>query len=234
MSKIKFLPSLATLTAKAEIGDWREKVEEIKRLCLEEIGLFMTALKEKERYQLYAALKETSVKKILFVHLRTDMKPEEIVYLIENFHSEVFNLHMTSRWPLLYDYSKYAKQIYIENGKEIPTEDELSKFGGLCIDFAHWENQALLGNTEYQQTMLDRIKKFPIGVSHLSVIKKTSSPDPTYPNLMQYDDHAMDNLQEFDYLKKYQKYIPAIAAIELENSIAKQLEVKKYLETLLN
>jgi hypothetical protein len=234
MQKIKFLPSLTTVTMNAGVGNWMAMIEDIKRLKLTEIGLFPTVLEKNERYKLYEELKKTSIENIPFVHLRgQDMDLEELDYLVENFHTEVFNIHTTVTWPVAFDYSKYAKQIFIENGKFVPTEEELDKFGGLCIDFSHWENMVKLGNVEYDQAMKDRISKYPIGVCHLSIIKDEIFPNPFKPEILQYDSHEMEKLSEYDYLKKYVEYLPAISAIELVNPIEQQLDVKTYLENII-
>ncbi|EKE20181.1 MAG: hypothetical protein ACD_8C00046G0006 [uncultured bacterium] len=234
MKEVNFLPSLTTVTMQAGVGDWMKMIEDIRRLKLKEIGLFPTVLEKEARYKLYEELKKTSIEKIPFVHLRgQDMDLEELDFLVENFHTKVFNIHTTATWPVVFDYSKYAKQIFIENGKLVPTEEELSKFGGLCIDFSHWENQVRLGNEEYDRQMKERIAKYPIGVCHLSPISDELIPNPVKPELLQHDSHRMNNFREFDYLKNYVKYVPKISAIELENSIEQQLEVKKYLEDIL-
>ena len=234
MKEIKFLPILTTVTMGGEASDWRARIEEIKKLGLKEIALFPTALVREERYELYEELKKLSLERIPFVHLRTDMEVEEIDYLVENFKTEIFNIHTTINWPLLHDYSKYAKQIFIENGGQtVPTEEELNKFAGLCIDFSHWENNVILGDVEYDKQMKERIQKYIVGICHLSVIKEEPIPDRFNDRELQYDSHLLEKTQELDYLKKYAQYIPAVCAIELENSIEQQLEVKQYLENNL-
>jgi len=200
MKKIKFLPSITTVTMeKGKVGDWKSMVEEVDRFKLKEIGLFPTGLSGKEqRYRLYEALKKTSLEKILFVHLMTEMEPEELDYLVENFHTEVFNLHATANWPLIYDYSKYASRIFIENGKTVPTEEELQKFGGMCLDFAHWENMIRLGNEEYDSLMRQRLKKFPVGICHLSPMVDEPIPNPFVPQIIQYDTHLLDDIEQLE------------------------------------
>lgn len=214
-------------------NDWMTQIEDARKYGLTEIALFPTGLKEPDRYKLYQAIKKfTLVKTLPLVHLRTDMQPEEIDYLIREFNPEVFNLHTTKNWPLMYDYSKYASRIFIENGKTAPAEKELSRFGGLCIDFSHWENMVRFKDDDYDQQMKARIEKFSTGVCHISPIKKEMIPNPFESGLLQYDSHLLSEIDELDYMKKYAKYIPHISAIELENSIAEQLEVKKYLEKM--
>jgi hypothetical protein len=233
MQNVKFLPSLTTVTMRGEIGNWMAQIEEIQKLNLKEIAIFPTLLEKEERFKLYKILKESPVERVPFVHLRTDMELKELDYLVENFQTEVFNLHTTTNWPLLHNYSKYAKRIFIENGKFVPKEEELEKFGGLCIDFSHWENSVLLGDVLYHQKMLKLIQKFSVGICHISSIKNKMISNPFKPELQQYDSHLLLRMNELDYLKKYKLYIPTVAAIELENAIAEQLKIKTYLKNIL-
>jgi len=233
MNKTVFLPSLTTVTMAGTVGDWKAQIEEIKKLGLKEIALFPTAIEKEERYKLYAALREINLDRIPFVHLRTDMELEEVDYLVEHFHAEVFNLHTSINWPQQYDYSKYAKKIFIENGPYVPTEEELKKFGGLCLDFSHWENAVRLGDVEYDRLIKERVAKYPIGICHISPIEDELIPNPFKPEELQYDTHQLRDMRQLEYMKKYAQYVPVIAAIELENPIEKQLEVKKYLQDAL-
>jgi hypothetical protein len=44
----------------------------------------------------------------------------------------------------------------------------------------------------------------------------------------------MMSLDELDYVCNYRKFLPQYISIELENSLERQLEAKKYLEEILN
>ncbi|HOZ37095.1 MAG TPA: hypothetical protein PLR18_04705 [bacterium] len=59
-------PSITTITP----GGWREKLEEIKQLGIEEFCLFPTMMDGPERKELYEELKKMKIKKIPLVHLK--------------------------------------------------------------------------------------------------------------------------------------------------------------------
>lgn len=235
-SERKILVSLTSLAAISEfdLSGWRPKIQEIKKFGLTEIALFLTGLQKEERKELYEALENTSIKIIPHVHLKTDMSLEELDYLSERYKVEVFNLHSTAEWPLMYDYGKYFEKIFIENCWNVPKEEEIKKFGGLCVDFAHWEGKRLENDLNYDKNMTYAVENYRIGCAHVSVIKDKPTPVVINKNLLMYDSHEMESLRELDYIKRYKKYLPNIISIELENSIKEQIEAKKYLEKILN
>lgn len=238
MGSKKILVSLTTLSNISEKNlnsGWKSKIEEIRENKLKETALFLTGLgSEDERKELYNALENTSVRSIPHVHLRTDIKLRELDYLFQKYNVKAFNLHSIVDWPLKYDYGKYASMIFLENGWSIPNEDELKKFGGLCVDFAHWEAKRLEKDQEYCSEMDKIIEKHKIGCAHISAIKNEPTPMVVNRNILEFDSHELANLKELDYIKKYKKYLPDVISIELENSIEEQLEAKKYLEKIIN
>lgn len=153
-------------------SDWKDKITEIDKLMLEEVALFPTCLNKEERKELYDLLKKTKLKRIPFVHLRSDFDENEINWLRENFKTEVFNTHSERLYPLKYSWDKYKKDfIYLENTHLGFPEDELNDYAGICIDFSHLENDKILFSDRYRQS-LRMIKNHKIGCAHLSAIKK--------------------------------------------------------------
>lgn len=229
MGRKKILLGLTTMT------DWRSKVAEINEYRIEEIALFPTAIVKKERGELCRLLEGTSVKNIPHVHLRNDMDIDELEYFIKRYKTEIFNIHpQNSAHSFVSDYSKYASIIYVENIEEALSEEELNKCGGICVDFSHWEDNVLRKNPAYSD-FLNKVKKFKVGCSHISAIKKEARPDedPTLKGQMTYTDHTFKDLSEFDYIKKYINYLPDLISIELENPIKEQIKVREYLEKLI-
>lgn len=218
-------------------SDWRGKIDEINKLGIKEAALFPTCLDLREREELYELLKKSCLKKIPYVHLRSDMPAEEMGFLIEEFGTEVFNLHTNREFPLTQNYSKYAKDIFIENIYFPLSEPEVEKFGGICIDFSHLENDRLLYQEKFKHN-IQLIEKFRIGCNHISVIKKEARTDPDnkYDKFnKRYDSHEFSDLSEFDYLNNYPlSYFSNYVAIEIENSIGEQLLAKEYLEKLID
>jgi len=224
---MQILPTITTITP----GKWRDKVKEVRRFKLKEIAVFPTCLNQEERKELFSLLEKTSVKRIPLVHLRNDMTIAEMDYLVKKFKTKVFNTHTSSEYPFLQDYSKYRDVIYIEDVYTPFDEEELKQFAGVCVDFSHLENDRLLNQEKYQHDIAV-IERHRIGCGHISAIKdKIVRDEKNYPR---YSAHFLENLQEFDYLKRYPlKYFGEFLAIELENSIEEQLKVKEYLSTLI-
>ncbi len=210
-------------------SDWRQKIKEIELYDLKEIALFLTCLNKLEREELYNLLEKTKIKKIPHVHLRTDMDISELDYLIKRYNTKIFNLHSQKQFPIDKTYIKYKKMIFLENTQVIPTEEELKEYGGLCLDVAHWHNAIITNYSEYNNFDY-LVKKFPIGCCHISAIRETYTFDDDYALWKSYDSHFFENLNEFNYLKKYLKYLPKIISLELENSFKDQLKVKEYLK----
>lgn len=229
MAKKKILLGLTTTQG----SDWRAKVQEINRFDIKEIALFPTTLKPEDRKELYGLLERTELESISHIHLRgEDMPIKELDYFINKYHTGVFNIHSPREFPVNYEYSKYKKIIYLENTNFIPTEEEIISLGnGLCIDYAHWDNGYKMKWPGYEKFQ-ELVEKFPIGCCHISAITKNLSQWPN--GWITYDSHKFEKLEEFDYIKKYLKYLPDIVSIELENSFEEQLRVKEYLEKIIN
>jgi hypothetical protein len=213
-------------------SDWREKIKELIKLEIDEVALFPTGLNEKERLELYSLLDKSTIKKIPHVHLRNDMKPEELEYFIKNFGTKYFNLHCEKEFPLVYNYDKYLPMIYWEDVYTNPTIEELEKSGGICFDFAHAEHDRLIGDQEKYDDFIAKANKYKIGCCHVSAIKEEIRIDEM--GYTRRDSHVFTSIKDLEYLKNYKQYFPEFISIELENSIAEQLEVKKYIETLIS
>ena len=231
---ITFLPTITTITP----GGWRGKVGEIDRLGIKEAAVFPTCLEFGERRELYAALEQTKLKSVPFVHIRSDMSASELDYFIKRWKTRVFNIHPPGYRPLAFDPAPYRDKIYIENidtkdqPKFIWREEEIAQFAGICIDFTHMEANRLLYPDRFERNT-QIIAKFPCGCAHISAITPALKFDP-YTKMNRYDFHRFENLNEFDYLRNYPRgYFPKYAALELENSLAEQLKAKQYIEVLL-
>ena len=239
IKKIKILPTVTTISnLDPAISDsnWKSKVREICNLDIKEIAIFPTCLDREERKELYKLLENSPVRKIPFAHLRGDMKAKEIEYLIKNYGTEVFNIHSEKEYPYPEDCLKFKEKICIENVYYPLDEEEVKKFSGICIDFSHLENDRLLYREKFEHNRRI-IEKFPVKCNHISAIKKEKRLDSESKydkHNARYDFHYLKELSELDYLKNYPlKYFSRHIAIELENSIKEQLEVKNYLEKII-
>lgn len=236
MKKYKILLGLTTTPD----SDWRSKVEECRKFDIQEIALFPTSINLENRKELYNLLEDSPVKSIPHVHLRTDMKIDELDYLVEKFNTKVFNIHSNQDvHKFLEEFGEYTPNIYVENNPDlIPDNDELRKYGGLCVDFSHWQDSIMRGEDNVISKMQEAVIKFKIGCSHISAVDSViqKSQDTKFSNIIYegYSKHSFSNLNEFDYIKKFVKYLPELISLELENTFADQLKVKKYLEEIIN
>ena len=184
------------------------------------------------RDELYSLLEKTKLSAVPFVHLRSDMLPDEIEYFRERWHTRVFNTHAAGEFPQLADWTDFKKYIYIENTRHEWQVEEITKFAGTCLDYAHLENDRLL-KTKAHAKCLAILKQFPPGCGHVSAIRakpyfSETDKEPAY------DAHRLVDISELDYLKRYfPQWLPPLLAIELENSLAEQLEVIKHVRSLV-
>ncbi|MBI4779019.1 hypothetical protein HY797_01025 [Candidatus Falkowbacteria bacterium] len=170
------------------------------------------------------------------------MERWELEYLEKKFKTKVFNIHSKNEehcFPgFAENFSGFLHKTYIENMNDnVPEEEELSRFGGLCIDFSHWQDGILLGNQDFNKKMKEAAKNFPVGCSHISGVGREmiETRDVVFPEIV-YRGHAkhfFDNLKELDYIENFLEFLPDLISLELENSFAEQLKAKAYLEKII-
>lgn len=213
--------------------DYLKNIKDLKKFKIKEVALFFTLYATKTvRQKIYKELLKSSINSIPAVHLRNDMKLDEIEYLIRTFKTKIFNTHPKGFYELKDQETlkKYKKQIYIENLEIISIKEEIKNFAGICLDTSHLHDAYLKKRESYKET-IKLLKTHKCGFAHISAIKKAYiSP---YSKQLAYSDHFFNNLNEFDYLKKYKKYLPKYLALEIENDISDQLRAKKYIQKLL-
>ena len=220
---------LVTITT-THRSNWRQKIREVDELNIKEVALFLTGLNSQERKECYRLLKKTKLIKIPFVHLKSDMAPWELKFLIKNYQSKTFNIHSEAQYPLKHNLSPYSNQIYIENTDCFLNEKEIQKWAGICLDLSHLEDNRYLNPKKYHHN-LKIIKKYPLGCNHISAVRKKAFHHSQYGNIK--SSHWIKDLSEVNYLKNFPKeFFSSVMAIELENSLKKQLKVKKYIENL--
>ena len=204
-------------------SNWREKVEEIKRFNIEKVALFLTGIGKEERKELYDLLTETNLKSVPHIHLRNDMNEEEINYLISKYNTSLFNIHpQGSKHSFKCNFTnKFDDRIYVENLDIIPTQNELDEYAGLCIDFSHWEH---FGRGSGYAKIDEILKNNKIGCCHVSAVRNFMW------GFFPVSFHYAKGNKDFNYLKKYARYLPEFISLELENSFEEQLKFKKYIE----
>jgi len=219
---MKILPSIVTTN-----GNYFRQLREAEELGVKGLCLFLTGLNEEQRKKFYPKLGKSSLEKIPFVHLRSDMNLDELNFFSERFKTYLFNIHPLSLFPLENDLTYYKDNIYIENSDAVYDDEEIRKFAGICIDFTHLEADRLLENDTYNKNM-KAIKKYSCGCGHISAIKKVLTLDPKTKKY-QYDFHYLSDFSEIDYLEKFVRFFPPVIAMELENTLENQLKIIDYL-----
>ncbi|HOZ37096.1 MAG TPA: hypothetical protein PLR18_04710 [bacterium] len=160
------------------------------------------------------------------------MDQEEVKYLKENFPVDFFNIHATGQHINRVVYGEYKKDIFVENlGDKLPAS-ALGGYGGLCFDVSHMEEQRLSDKQEEYNQMRKILETCKCGVAHISAVNQEKF---WHEKIQRYcfSSHTYSKLEEFDYLCRYNKYLPDILALELENTIEEQLKAKEYIEKLL-
>lgn len=212
-------------------SDWHQQIKDMKTFEVQECAVFVTGLSPEQRKELYVALEVNPTITIPFVHARHDMTPEEYLYFIHQWKTNKFNYHTTRRYIPKYELGDLKKRILIENAWDLQ-ETDLVGYSGICLDIAHLEDSRLLYPAEYK-VITQLLSSCPIGANHISASSTTIQYAPSLDR-SHYSSHTFSNIQEFEYLKNYPvTYFGEYIALELENSIAEQLEVQKYIERLL-
>lgn len=230
----RILVSLTTL----HNPDWRQNIADLKKFGIEEFAFFPTVIKTTdERMEIMKTIKKELGKiSIPFCHIRADMTPEELDFLIDNFGTQKMNIHPREVFLMNYDYEKYKELIYVENAgpdmlKDLP-EDALANYAGICLDLSHLESARKQGTPGYE-IVTSLTKRYPIGANHISAMTDELEYIEKL-DLYTYDRHCLKDLSQMNYVKQYYPdYFGEYAAIELWNSIKSQIEIKKYIEKLL-
>jgi hypothetical protein len=230
----KILISLTTLSN----PDWCKNIDSLNKFGIKEFAFFPTVIKTAdERMEIMKAIKKELGKvNIPFCHIRNDMAPVELDFLIDNFGTQKMNIHSGQLFSSQYDYSKYKKMIFIENAgplmfKDLP-EETLKSYAGLCLDLSHLESARKQKASAFG-IITNLVKKYPIGANHISAITNELRYVEEI-DAYTYDRHCLEKLSEVDYIKQYYSdYFGEYAAIELWNSIESQIEIKQYIEKIL-
>lgn len=200
---------------------WKEQLKEINQLKIKKAAVFPTTLVKKERQEFYAHLDNSCLKEIPLVHLRGDFGQEELIYFRRRFKTNWFNCHESDLDLIYQRFSSFRKNILLEMDYNNKIENRLSplRIGGFCIDLSHLKAAQDNNKLEYNYVL-----------NHLDNVKFQANHLNGYSRKRKRDLHFVTNKNQFAYLTDLPKKVFGdIAALELENSICKQLEFKEYL-----
>lgn len=226
--KREFLVTVTTIS-----DGWRKKIEDINRLGLNKVALFITGLEYNKisKEEFFKLIENSCIEEIPFVHIYSKTTPGDIEYLKKKFKTKIFNIHSEIEFPQKYDLTKYKKEIFLETLYKYPlTEKELDKYAGICIDISHMEI-AKKNHPEVYEENSRLIEKYGCGCNHISAYKENAIEEASQ---IKESSHYFTDLSQFDYLLNYpSNYFSNTMALELENDIEDQLKAKEYITDLL-
>ena len=219
------------------MSSWHDKILEIKPLGLTAVGLFLTGVTPEQRLELYRTLEHAHASHrftIPFVHAVADMHNDEYDYLVENFGTELFNLHPSRQFPLVHDLSyKTRQRITIENAfiDHSITMEDLLGFNGVCMDVAHAEDLRRTNPVEFDK-LTQLVNKTPVRANHISVVHSIAHQDSL--GQLTFHSHVLAAGGDIEYLQLYSpEFYGPILAIELADSLADQCQLIARIETIM-
>lgn len=220
MKNFKIYPSITGF----ENIEWQKKLEEINQLKLKEVCVFISAFDKKERNHLYKFLKESTIEKVPFVHLRHDTDKTDMEFFVKNFKTQYFNIH-EAHFELLDNWKGYWDRLYLEPdfNDQIDKNVKVRQIGGFCIDLSHFKSAIARGSEEVAY-VFKRRGKINFACNHCNGFDPVNMTDK----------HIVTDLKDFDYLITLPKYVFGnIIALEVNNPIKDQLKFKEYLDKML-
>ncbi len=205
---------------------WQNKIEEINKRGISRVALFLERFTKTQREGIYKALLESEIKDIPLVHIRNDMKRDELEFLVKNFGSRYLTIHESS-FNVMEKWRGFFKRLYLEMNTDdfVSRKVDVSRIGGFCVDLAHFKVEATKWTKEFAYIFERRAVSRYFACNHLS----------GYSFERNTDLHFAKKLKDFDYLKTLPEFLfGEIIAIEVDNSIKEQLKFKRYLSNLLN
>ncbi len=215
---------LVSITGRTE-KDWRNKLNEIENLKIHKIALFLEMYPYQQRKKIYKNILESCILDIPLVHIRNDMKIDELIFLKENFNTKCFTIHETS-FRYLQKWRGFYKHLFLEMdfNNYIPLLTNVKKIGGFCIDLSHYQASKDRSTLEFNYIKKREHYRRYFICNHLN----------GYSFRKKQDIHMVRHLTNFDYLRNLPLFLfGKFIALEMFNSIRKQLKFKDYIIELL-
>ena len=206
--------------------DWKNKLNEINKLKISKVVLFLQRFEKQDRKEIYQSLKLSKIKSIPLVHIRHDMDKNELDFLVNNYKTRYFTIHENS-FKILIKWWGFYKKLYLEMNTDNIVEDfvKVNKIGGFCVDLSHFKVEIEKWSKEFEYIIKRRNVSRYFGCNHLNGYSYEKNTDL----------HTITSLKDFDYLKSLPEFIfGEVIGIETENNISEQLEYKNHLVKILN
>jgi len=211
---------LISITGKTD-KDWKLKLKDIEKYDIRKIGLFLEFFGPRQKREIYESLLDSHIDEIPFVHARNDMKKEEFIFLKNHFNSKYFSIHENS-FKYLPKWKDLNKDLFLEFNydNKIPHDVVVEKIGGFCVDLSHFKAAEEKWAKEFEYVLKRRKVHKYFKCNHLNGYSYSSNSDL----------HTVKSLRSFDYLRTLPKFVFGDAiALEVFNSIPRQIEFKEYL-----
>ena len=221
MKRCRIIVSITGNNAQESLG----KIEEIKKLKITEVALFLECLRKPERAKVYAALLKSGIKHIPLVHLRSDMTRAEVAMLEKVYGVKYFTIH-EEHFKIISHWKGFYKKLYLEMSTDnyVAPNVKVEKIGGFCVDLAHYKKQSTLKNKDYEYVNSRRSNPRLFACNHLS----------GYDPKRNMDMHVVKSKKNFFYLTSLPDFIfGKLIAIELDETIKKQLVFKDHVTLLI-
>lgn len=216
-----------SITGKEE-KDWRDKMDEINFLRIEEASLFLELYEKDQREKIYKALLDSNLKSIPLVHIRHDMTRDELKFLKNRYKTRYFTIHeINFQNNDILKWKGFYKNLCLEMNFDdfVSKKVKVEKIDGFCVDLAHFKVGMEILSKDFEYVFDRRKIKRYFDCNHLNGWNMENNCDM----------HTIHDLSNFDYLKTMPKFLfGKIIALETFNSIKEQLEFKKYLIGLFN
>jgi hypothetical protein len=206
--------------------DWKDKINEIEKLKIRRVALFLERFTKRQREEIYVTLLNSKIREIPLVHIRNDMDREELKFLAKNYKKPCFTIHEDS-FQYLDKWQGFRRKLYLEMNYDnhVSLKTRVKKIGGFCVDLAHFKAAEEKWTRDFEYTLKRRKWKKVFRCNHLS----------GYSFFKNSDLHAVEKESDFDYLKTLPKFVfGKIIAIEVDNPIREQLEYKEYIMEILS
>lgn len=215
-----------TFSLTGESGaDCLKKIAEADRFGLDRVSLFLERLEPADRESVYAALRESGIKDIPLVHLRSDMSREEIVRLVADYGVRYFTIH-ENHFDVMDGWHGFEKQLYLEMSTDnrVAPNVLVEKIGGFCVDLAHYKKQSVLANQDWQYVYERRDQADLFACNHLSGYDPASNMDM----------HTVATEKDFSYLAELPPFVfGKLIAFEINNPLEEQMQYRDYVVSLL-
>lgn len=214
---------LVGLTGKTG-GQVAMKLRDAEKRKLKRATLFLEVLQPSQRQRVYDALESSSVRELPMVHIRNDMKRDELKLLVKEYGAEYMTIHENT-FSNLEKWKGYYKHLFLELNYDNMLSHivNVRKVGGFCIDLSHFKADEEKWSKEFEYVLRNR-KGSIVGCNHLN----------GYSYARNQDLHTVRGIHDFLYLKTLPEFVfGRVIGMEMFNTVDEQLKFKTHIKRML-